>query len=108
MIGYIQKHYAEKITLHDIATAGLMCRSKCCQLFQQTLHQTPFEYLLRYRVQKSLSLLARNNLTITAIALACGFSGASYYTEVFHKIMGISPSAYRKNRLTYEPGTQTP
>ncbi|GHO90403.1 putative HTH-type transcriptional regulator YdeC [Reticulibacter mediterranei] len=98
MIGYIQKHYQEKISLHDIALAGLMCRSKCCHLFKQTLHQTPFEYLLHYRIQKSLSLLADGNLTITAIAAACGFSGASYYTEVFRKIMGISPSAYRKRQ----------
>ncbi|GHO47502.1 AraC family transcriptional regulator [Ktedonospora formicarum] len=98
MIGYIQKHYPKKISLHDIASAGLMSRSKCCRLFQQTLHQTPIEYLLHYRIQKSLSLLADDHLAITAIAEACGFNGASYYTEVFRKIMGISPSAYRKSR----------
>jgi AraC-like DNA-binding protein/quercetin dioxygenase-like cupin family protein len=100
MIGYIQKHYPEKISLHDIASAGLMCRSKCCRLFKQTLHQTPVEYLLHYRIQKSLSLLTNGNLTITDIAAACGFNGASYYTEVFRKIIGISPSAYRKSRLS--------
>lgn len=100
MVGYIQKHYSEKISLNDIASAGLMCRSKSCHLFKRTLHQTPFEYLLHYRIQKSVSLLADGNLTITAIAAACGFSGASYYTEVFGKIMGISPSAYRKSRLS--------
>jgi AraC-like DNA-binding protein/quercetin dioxygenase-like cupin family protein len=99
MIGYIQKHYPEKISLHDIASAGLMCRSKCCRLFKQTLHQTPVEYLLHYRIQKSLSLLTNRSLTITDIAAACGFSGASYYTEVFRKIIGISPSTYRKSRL---------
>ena len=100
MIGYIQKHYAEKIALNDIASAGMMCRSKCCNLFKQTLHQTPFEYVLHYRIQKSLSLLADDDLSITAIAAACGLSGASYYTEVFRKIIGISPSAYRKKQLT--------
>jgi AraC family transcriptional regulator, melibiose operon regulatory protein len=99
MIGYIQKHYPEKISLHDIASAGFMCRSKCCRLFKQTLHQTPVEYLLHYRVEKSLSLLADTNLTITDIAAACGFNGASYYTEVFRKIIGISPSAYRKSNI---------
>jgi AraC family transcriptional regulator, melibiose operon regulatory protein len=98
MIGYIQKHYAENISLNDIAAAGLMCRSKCCDLFKRTIHQTPFEYLLHYRIQKSLSLLTNRKLTITAVATACGFNGASYYTEVFRKIMGTSPSAYRKSR----------
>jgi AraC-like DNA-binding protein len=99
MIRYIQKHYAEKISLNDIASAGMMSRSKCCDLFKQTLHQTPFEYVLHYRIQKSLSLLADDDLSITAIAAACGFSGASYYTEVFRKIIGIPPSAYRKKQL---------
>jgi AraC-like DNA-binding protein len=66
----------------------------------QTLSPTPFEYVLHYRIQKSLSLLADDDLNITAIAAACGFSGASYYTEVFRKIIGIPPSAYRKKQLT--------
>lgn len=100
MIGYIQKHYAEEISLNDIAAAGIMCRSKCCALFKHTLQQTPFEYLLHYRIQKSLSLLAAGTLTITAIATTCGFNGASYYTEVFRKIIGVSPSVYRKSRLS--------
>lgn len=100
MIGYIQQHYADSVALRDIAAAGFMSRSKCCALFKQAIHQTPFEYLLRYRIQKSVSLLADGTRTITAIATACGFNGASYYTEVFRKIMGISPRAYRKRHLS--------
>jgi transcriptional regulator GlxA family with amidase domain len=76
----------------------MMCRSKCCRLFKQILHQTAIEYLLHYRIKKSLSLLTETDLNITEISDACGFRSASYYTEVFNKIIGISPRDYRKKK----------
>lgn len=97
MIGYIQTHYSEKISISEIAAAGMMCRSKCFNMFKEILHQTPFEYLQNYRIHKSIQLLADKTLSIMDISVACGFNGASYYTEVFKKITGTLPSDYRKN-----------
>lgn len=97
MIAYINEHYTEKISINEIASAGMMCRSKCFDLFKEILHQTPFEYLQNYRIQKSIQLLADESLSITDISTACGFNGASYYTEVFKKITGTTPKDYRKN-----------
>jgi transcriptional regulator GlxA family with amidase domain len=96
MIGFIHTHYMEKITLDDIAASGMMCRSKCCHLFKQTLRQTIFGYLLRYRIRKSLSLLTQTGMSITEIAGRCGFNSASYYTEIFNKITGLTPRDYRR------------
>jgi AraC-like DNA-binding protein len=53
MIGFLQKHYCEKITLSDIATAGKVCQSNCCAIFNEYLHQTPIQYLIGYRLNKS-------------------------------------------------------
>jgi AraC family transcriptional regulator, melibiose operon regulatory protein len=97
MIEYIKTHYAEKISVNEIASAGMMCRSKCFSLFKEILHHTPFEYLQNYRIQKSIQLLADKTLSIMDISVACGFNEASYYTEVFKKITGTLPSDYRKN-----------
>jgi AraC-like DNA-binding protein len=96
MIGFIHAHYPEKITLDAIASAGMMCRSKCCHLFKQTLRQTIFEYLLHYRIRKSLKLLTDTGMSITEIAGRCGFNSASYYTETFNKITGMTPRDYRR------------
>jgi YesN/AraC family two-component response regulator len=98
MLGFIHGHYMEKITLDDIAASGMMCRSKCCHLFKQTLRRTIFEYVLHYRVQKSLSLLTDTGISITEIAGRCGFNSASYYTEMFSKMMGMAPRDYRKTK----------
>ena len=75
--------------------AGAVGESKCCQLFRRYFSQTPVEYLNRYRLDKSLALLRETDRSITEIALAVGFGGASYYAELFRRQMGQSPTEYR-------------
>ncbi|MGN0153050.1 MAG: AraC family transcriptional regulator [Lachnospiraceae bacterium] len=96
MISYIQNNYQDKITLNDVAEAGMMCQSKCCRLFRDTLKQSPIEYLQNYRIGRGIYLLDHTTMSITEIALECGFHGASYFTETFRKINGITPKEYRK------------
>ncbi len=96
MLSYIHDHYQEKVTLQDIAESGMMCQSKCCRLFRENLRQSPVEYLQNFRIQRGIYLLEHTNMNITEIALECGFHGASYFTETFRKINGISPKEYRK------------
>jgi transcriptional regulator GlxA family with amidase domain len=96
MLSFIQAHYGEKIGLDDIAKAGGVCRSKCCLLFKRVLHQTVFEYLLHFRVRRSFSLLSDERLSLTDVAASSGFSQSSYYGEIFKRITGISPGAYRR------------
>ncbi|MBW6410874.1 AraC family transcriptional regulator [Clostridium weizhouense] len=99
MIGYIQKNYQGKITLDEIAAAGNVCRSSCCDIFQLILQKTPISYLTEYRLEKSIELLNIPSLSVTEIALQCGFTGSSYFTEIFHKNIGCTPSQYRKNKF---------
>lgn len=96
MTGFIQKNYGSKIKLSDIAGAGFVCRSKCCRIFKRFLQKTPIEYLIEYRISKSLELFRHSDMTVTEIAHNCGFSGASYFTETFLKIMKCTPSEFRK------------
>lgn len=96
MVGFIQHNYSEKISLNDIAEAGIVCRSTCCSIFKQFLDKTPVEYLTEYRISKSLDMLHDVSLNITEISFACGFSGSSYFTETFSKVMKCTPSEYRK------------
>ena len=96
MIGYIRKFYREKITLSDIAAAGAVSQSKCCKLFEQYTGTTPIAYSVQYRLHQSIWYLKNTDMTITEIAHTVGFSGSSYYAEVFRKWYRISPSEYRK------------
>ena len=95
MLTFIRTHYQERITLQDIAEAGGVCRSKGCQIFRECLQTTPNEYLNSFRLEKSMELLTGTALSITAIAQECGFSSGSYFSELFAKCKGCSPTAYR-------------
>lgn len=94
---YIQQHYSEKITLEDIADSVNICRSECCRFFKTQIGDTLFHYLLQYRIHQSLPLLAESSLSITEIAEQTGFTSPAYFSRTFHKFLGISPAAYRKN-----------
>lgn len=98
MMSYIEEHYMEHVTLADIALAGACCKSKCSLLFKKYLRDTPINYTTRLRLRKSLSALLGSDSSIAGIAYECGFSGASYYCEVFKKYYGMPPLIYRKNQ----------
>lgn len=98
-LAFIYENYASNITLSEIADSCHTSKSEFCRLFKQALHQSPFDFLLRYRIEQSLALLQDNDLSITEIAIQVGFSGPSYYAEVFKRYMLCSPTAYRKKHL---------
>lgn len=96
MIRFIQKEYMNEITLEDICKAGGVGKTKCTELFKQYFHMTPANYIKCYRIEKSFELLANTDMPVSEIAYEVGFTGASYYTESFKQIAGITPLAYRK------------
>ena len=99
-ITYLQEHYHEHVTLSAIAEHVNICTSECCRFFKRHMNQTIFEYLLEYRIEKSLPLLIRGEDSITAIAQAVGFSNPAYFGKVFHQVMRCSPSDYRKSFIS--------
>lgn len=98
MIGYVQKNYPDKIMLKDIFNAGNCSKTKCAALFKEYLSTSPMIYLSNYRLEKSCQLLRNTTLSVTEVAYACGFSGTSYFCELFRKNYGISPMKYRSQK----------
>lgn len=96
ILEFIEKNYTQKLTLAAIAEAGHVCESKCCRLFNRYVHRTPNAYLSEFRLGKAAERLVSTDQSVTEIAFACGFSGASYFTETFRKTFGIPPKEYRE------------
>lgn len=96
MLAFIQENYSEKLTLEDIADSAAVSTRECLRCFRESIHQSPMEYLIEYRVQTAKKLLDTTDLSITDIALACGFNSNSYFTKIFHRSCGKTPNAYRK------------
>ncbi|WP_310176134.1 AraC family transcriptional regulator [Neobacillus niacini] len=96
MLNWIHLHYAEKIMLNDIARAGQLSRSECCRYFKRILKKTPLNYVMDYRIQKSLVLLQQPDSNVTDVAYRVGFNSTSYFIDKFRKSMNMTPLAYKK------------
>ncbi len=95
MLSFIQKNYAGKVMLDDIAASGNVSKSTCLVVFKKYLQDTPTNYLIGYRLKKTIKLLKNTDLSISEIAFEVGFGGVSYFAETFRKNYGCSPSEYR-------------
>ena len=98
ILTYLNDHYMEKISLADLAKAGMCSGRECNRIFQDQLHTTPFQYLLALRLQKACSCLIDTDLSVTEIGAACGFSDTSYFGKLFRQHYGLSPREYRNQK----------
>lgn len=95
-VDYLHEHYTEQIVLSELADMAGFSEGHFCRSFKEYTGLTPFECLSRVRIIKSCEYLSQTEKKITEIALLCGFNDISYYNRVFHKVMGMKPSLYRK------------
>lgn len=93
---YIRENCDKSISLDDIAKSVNMSKGYLCREFKRVVHMTPFEYLIKIRIDKGCELLKETDLSIGEIAQLCGFNSFSYFTKVFGSMIGYSPSEYRQ------------
>lgn len=95
IIDYIKNNYQKNITLSQMAELIHVSRAYFCRKFTKIAGISPVEYLIRVRIENSCIMLKNTDMRIGDIAMECGFSGFSYYSEVFKRVMGCTPREYR-------------
>lgn len=93
---FMERNLGEEVGLDDIARAACVSRSHFARLFRVSMGDSPMGYLLRLRVERAKALLARNDQTICAIALALGFFDQSHFSRTFRRMTGQSPSQFAR------------
>ena len=88
----------EKISLDDIASAAHISRGECCRMFKRLYSMTPFQYLVRYRLARSIYYLSETDRSIAQIAQSVGFCSSSYYTKCFRSEYQCTPLRYRQSQ----------
>lgn len=96
MMGHIQAHYAEPLTIEEIAGSAVISVSEALRCFHNTIGLTPIQYLKYYRIQQAAAMLQNSDRKIAEIGAACGFQEMSYFAKTFREIVSLTPSAYRK------------
>ncbi len=93
---YINAHYAEDITLTQMAEVMHYSPSYLSRFYKQNTGINLMNHLYTVRIAKSKELLASSNLKVSEIAIATGFCSSKYFNRVFKKQVGISAVQYRE------------
>ena len=93
---YINEHYQAELSLDIIANAFHMAPKYFSRYFKNTFHLGLTEYINRLRLEKATELLKDTDLSMTEIALQCGFNSSSYFNKTFKAAVGKTPSEYRQ------------
>ena len=96
VLSVIHKQLTTTISNANLAEEANMATNSFARLFREQLGISVQQYILKKRLEKSLSLLHHSNLKIEAIAQECGFYDLHHFSRVFKKELGVSPSVYKK------------
>lgn len=96
---YIAAHYMEKITLQDVAAAMNYSDVYFCKLFKQCFDKSFVSYLTIYRIEKTKEILADVRYNVKDVGEKVGYKDSNYFTKVFKRIVGMTPTEYREQVL---------
>lgn len=99
---YIGKHYAEELTIGDLAAVSHMSETHFRRIFQKTMNMTPSDYLNLVRVQMACEYMKKHTDGMELVAEKCGFQSVSTFNRNFKKVLGITPYQWKIHPDNYE------
>lgn len=95
ILDFLDDNLNRKISIEEIACKFYYNRYYIMKLFKKELGVTTLTYMNRMRIIHSIRDIQLFNYSLTKVAIRNGFYSLEYFSEVFHKIMGVSPSVYQ-------------
>lgn len=105
VLDYIAFHYADPISVTDMARLIALDRSYFCRIFKSAVGVSPKDYLTKFRLDKARYYLTKTSMPIGKIAETVGFQSFSSFSRLFTTQYQQSPSQYRKTFLEEESDT---
>jgi AraC family transcriptional regulator len=97
---YIESNLEKPMTLEELATVANFSKFHFSRIFQSMVGETPFQFILRVRLEKAAMLVRTNKKdSVSEIAFKCGFSDVSVFSRNFKKHFGVSASQYREQKF---------
>jgi LacI family transcriptional regulator len=96
-VRFIRDHACEGIGVEDVLRVVPISRTVLERRFQKLLHRSPYEEILRLRLERVKQLLTTTDLSIAQIAGQVGFSGVEYLSAMFKRKLGVSPREFRRS-----------
>ena len=95
MLSFLEAHYAEELTLEQIAESASVSVTECMRCFRRSIGVSPIRFLKERRLQRAADLLRNTGQSISEIAASCGFLDMSYFTKAFRQLYDVTPTGYR-------------
>lgn len=99
---YIGKHYAEDLTIGDLAAVSHMSETNFRRVFQKAMNMTPSDYLNLVRVQGACEYMKKSTDGMEIVAEKCGFQSVSTFNRNFKKVLGMTPYQWKIHPENYE------
>jgi len=93
---FIDAQIPTEITISGLASLTGLSHYHSIRAFKNTVGLTPYQYVLSERVRRARGLLSKPDLSLGDVARAVGFSDASQLNRVFRKLVGVTPTAFRR------------
>jgi len=93
---YFNEHYNETINIEEFAASRSMSVSWFLRNFKQVTGMSPMHYILMNRINNAVSLLETTDYNVTEISTIIGYDNPMYFSRLFKKQKGVSPTEYRK------------
>jgi AraC-like DNA-binding protein len=92
---FVDAHYADPITVEDLAAAARLSRAHFSRMFRRTFGESPRAYLQSRRLERAAALLRYTDRSVTDICVMVGLHSVGSFTTSFAQVYDTSPAAYR-------------
>lgn len=97
-LDYIERNITRSFTLDELAEISHFSKFHFNRIFHALISETPFQFILRVRLEKAAALLVYSQKSITDIAFQLGFTDISIFSRNFKNYFGTSPTQYRNKK----------
>ncbi|WP_213806761.1 AraC family transcriptional regulator [Granulicella sp. dw_53] len=96
VLGYIEENIDKDIRLEELAALSGLSLFHFARSFRESLGESPYQFILKKRMQSAKKLLVRPEWNIRQIASAIGFTDVSQFSKMFRKSTGVTPTTWRQ------------
>ena len=94
---FIEENFRENIDRNDVAAVTFVTPNYLSKIFKNKMNMNLREYINQLRIEEAKRLLISTSMSISEIASNVGYYNISYFSTVFHKLVGVSPFDWRNN-----------
>jgi AraC family transcriptional regulator len=98
---YIEAHLETSIRIQDLAAVARRSTAYFCRAFKATFQETPHAFVVGRRLHRAAELMLTSDVSLSQVALACGFADQAHFCKMFRQRHGESPAVWRRQRRDF-------